>query len=161
MAYQIIDKSYGPRKPKVAIEADSLDELSGLTGFAEGSTAVVGGTEYVLDRVNGWVEPGQGGGGGGSSSVMVVSSTNDGSGNYTLDITYGAAFAATQAGKVIFFSDGNDTYKNIGLLYSIGREGAGGTYAYAAEGKASWRDNNIVSGSGSENDPILLAGNIS
>lgn len=52
MAYQIINESYGPRKPKVAIEADSLDELSGLTGFAEGSTAIVGGTEYVLDRVN-------------------------------------------------------------------------------------------------------------
>lgn len=158
MAYQIINESYGPRKPKVAIEADSLDELSGLTGFAEGSTAVVGGTEYILDRVNGWVEPGQGGGGGGgSSSVMVVSATNN-AGKYTLNLTYGAALAAAQAGKVIFFSAGNDTYKHFGLLYYIEK---GDADTYSAQGKESWHDNNTVSGSGNENDPIVLEGNIS
>lgn len=57
-------ESYGPRKPLVTIEADSLDDISGLTNFAEGSTANVGGTEYTLDKVQGWIVPGSGGGGG-------------------------------------------------------------------------------------------------
>lgn len=71
MAYLIKEETYGPRKPKVCIEADSLDELQALTDFAEGSTAVVDGNEYVLDRVNGWTEAGQGGG------VLKVTATRD------------------------------------------------------------------------------------
>lgn len=69
MAVQILSQSYGPRKPLISCTADSLSDLAGLV-CAEGSTATVGGTEYVLDRVNGWIEPGSGGGG---SGVLVVS----------------------------------------------------------------------------------------
>ena len=83
MAVQILSQSYGPRKPLIECTADSLSELAGLV-CAEGSTATVGGTEYVLDRVNGWVEPGSGGGGG--SGVLVVNATGDET--LTLDKTW-------------------------------------------------------------------------
>ena len=99
MAVQILSQSYGPRKPLIECTADSLSDLAGLV-CAEGSKATVGGTEYVLDRVNGWVEPGSGGGGGGGSGVLVVGVTIDGN-TATLDKTWQEIYDASQAGVVV------------------------------------------------------------
>lgn len=96
---RIVSKSYGPRKPLVVCEASSLDMLADID-CAEGSTATVGGTEYVLDRVNGWVEPGSGGGGGGSG-VLVVTATYDEQTEYTtLDKTWQEIHDAALVGAV-------------------------------------------------------------
>lgn len=62
MALTIVNEQYPPRKPKLTLTADSLDELP-TEGVAEGSTATVGGTEYSYDSNAGWIEPGSGGGG--------------------------------------------------------------------------------------------------
>lgn len=101
MAVQILSQSYGPRKPLIECTADSLSDLAGLV-CAEGSTATVGGTEYVLDRVNGWVEPGSGGGGGGGSGVLVVHETYDEqTDTVILDKTAGEIISAAQSGKIV------------------------------------------------------------
>lgn len=64
MALTILNEQYPPRKPKLTLTADSLDELP-TEGVAEGSTATVDGTEYAFDSTAGWIEPGAGGGGSG------------------------------------------------------------------------------------------------
>lgn len=90
MAITILSESYGPRKPFITCEADSLDELEALV-CAEGSTATVGGTEYTLDRVNGWIVPGSGGGGGGSAEEFacdLVLNAEYEDGNIKFDKTY-------------------------------------------------------------------------
>lgn len=74
MALTILNEQYPPRKPKLTLTADSLDELP-TEGVAEGSTATVGGTEYSYDSNAGWIEPGSGGGSGGG--VFVVTFTQD------------------------------------------------------------------------------------
>lgn len=103
MAVQILSQSYGPRKPLIECTADSLSDLAGLV-CAEGSTATVGGTEYVLDRVNGWVEPGSGGGGG--SGVLVVNVRyNEGDTVQTLDKTVAEILAAVQSGSIVVAVD--------------------------------------------------------
>lgn len=94
---KIISQSYGPRKPLVVCEASSLDMLADLD-CAEGSKATVGGTEYVLDRVNGWIEPGSGGGGG--SDVLVVNVTYEGQ-TGTCDKTWAEINDAIHAGKLV------------------------------------------------------------
>lgn len=77
MAYTILSESYGRRLPKITAEADSTDDLTALgTDYAEGSTCTVGGEDYVLDKVGGWVIPGSGGGGGGSDLPDVTSADN-------------------------------------------------------------------------------------
>ena len=58
MAYEIKSVSYPRRYPIVEIEADSLDDVAGLTGIAEGSTCKVSSTTYVFDEVNGWAVAG-------------------------------------------------------------------------------------------------------
>ena len=58
MAYEIKSTSYPAVKPIMAIEADSLDDISTLTGMAEGSTCKVSSTTYVYDEVNGWAVAG-------------------------------------------------------------------------------------------------------
>lgn len=110
MAVQILSQSYGPRKPLIECTADSLTELAGLV-CAEGSTATVNGTEYVLDRVNGWVEPGGGGGGGGSDSgVLVLHSTYDESlDTYVLDKTAFEIYSASLEGKVVVIAPDSET----------------------------------------------------
>ena len=107
MAVTILSESYGPRKPLITCTADSLDDLAGLV-CAEGSTATVGGTEYTLDRVNGWVVPGSGGGG---SGVLVVTETEVSNGakgeakgpvqtQYSLDKTAGEIYSSLHNGAV-------------------------------------------------------------
>ena len=131
MAVTILSESYGPRKPFITCEADSLDDLAGLV-CAEGSTATVDGTEYVLDRVTGWVVPGSGGGGG----TMVVTFTyDDDNGTYSADKTYAEVTAALAAGTPCFGVYGgavftlNDTlagdetpYEFISFKVSIGED---------------------------------------
>ena len=58
MAYEIKSISYPAVKPIMEIEADSLDDISELSGMAEGSTCKVSTTTYVYDEVNGWAEAG-------------------------------------------------------------------------------------------------------
>ena len=58
MAYEIKSVSYPAVKPILEIEADSLSDISDLTGMAEGSTCKVSTTTYVYDEVNGWAEAG-------------------------------------------------------------------------------------------------------
>lgn len=111
MAYTIISESYGPRKPKIICTADSLDDLANLD-CAEGSEATVGGTRYVLDRVNGWVEPG---GGGGVFIVTLTPTAQDLSG--TLDKTISEINAAVLSGKTIVFQmDTNGTGLGFGSI---------------------------------------------
>lgn len=98
MAYTIISESYGPRKPRIICTADSLDDLANLD-CAEGSEATVGGTKYVLDRVNGWVEPG-GGGGSAPFIVTLTPTAQDFSG--TMDKTVGEITEAYEAGMEIW-----------------------------------------------------------
>lgn len=57
MALTIVNEQYPPRKPKLTLTADSLDELP-TEGVAEGSKATVGGTEYRYDSNAGWIIPG-------------------------------------------------------------------------------------------------------
>ena len=104
MAVQILSQSYGPRKPLIECTADSLDDLVGLV-CAEGSTATVGGTEYVLDRVNGWIEPGSGGGGGGSGVLVVNESYDSATSTWTMDTVASEIWSAMQTGLVIVVSD--------------------------------------------------------
>ena len=99
MAYTIISKSYGPRKPKIICTADSLDDLAGLD-CAEGSEATVGGTRYVLDRVNGWVEPG----GGGSAPFLVTLTPTSEDFSGTMDKTPQEITAAHEAGRKVMFN---------------------------------------------------------
>lgn len=104
MAVQILSQSYGPRKPLIECTADSLDDLVGLV-CAEGSTATVGGTEYVLDRVNGWIEPGSGGGGGGSGVLLVtltrVEDAQEGEPEFLSSHTSEQIFEAYSSGKIV------------------------------------------------------------
>ena len=58
MAYEIKSVSYPAVKPILEIEADSLSDISGLEGMAEGSTCKVSTTTYVYDEVNGWAVAG-------------------------------------------------------------------------------------------------------
>ena len=58
MAYEIKSIAYPAVKPILAIEADSLSDISELSGMAEGSTCKVSDTTYVYDEVNGWAEAG-------------------------------------------------------------------------------------------------------
>ena len=58
MAYEIKSVSYPAVKPVLKIEADSLSDISELTGMAEGSECKVSSTTYVYDEVNGWAVPG-------------------------------------------------------------------------------------------------------
>lgn len=111
MAVQILSQSYGPRKPLIECTADSLSDLAGLV-CAEGSKATVGGTEYVLDRVNGWVEPGSGGGGGGGGGAFIVNLTMA-DGLFVADKTCGEILSASKTRPVIFI-DG--TYDGAYLL---------------------------------------------
>lgn len=116
MAVQILSQSYGPRKPLIECTADSLDDLVGLV-CAEGSTATVGGTEYVLDRVNGWVEPGSGGGGGGSGALVVNAAIDQETGSYTLDKTWQELNDATLAiVKYIVVEDGVNETAIVGVV---------------------------------------------
>lgn len=65
MAYTITSQKYpprGPRKPTLTVVADSLEDLNELTNAANGSTADVGGTTYIMD--DGVWGDGSGGGGG-------------------------------------------------------------------------------------------------
>lgn len=58
MAYEIKSIAYPAVKPIMTIEADSLSDISELSGMAEGSTCKVSSTTYVYDEVNGWAEAG-------------------------------------------------------------------------------------------------------
>lgn len=103
MAITIISESYGPRKPFITCEADSLDELAALE-CAEGSTATVGGTEYTLDRVNGWIVPGGGGGEGGGAFIIDCTVSYEGEdeeGVYAIDKTLEEINAAYNAGQAL------------------------------------------------------------
>ena len=121
MAVQILSQSYGPRKPLIECTADSLDDLVGLV-CAEGSKATVGGTEYVLDRVNGWIEPGSGGGGG--SDVLVVTLTRvedaqEGEPEFQSSHTAEQIFEAYSSGKIVVAR--NDLCGDVLLYaYSLG-----------------------------------------
>ena len=84
MGYTINSTKYPPRKPRLDITADSLDDVAELTNIAEGSTLTVGEDHYEGDSVDGWVTPG-GGGGGGESDFFVVHLTPGE--NYTLVTT--------------------------------------------------------------------------
>ena len=60
MSYEIKSESYGRRLPKITAEADSTDDLVSLgVDYAEGSTCLIGDTTYKLDKVSGWVIPGE------------------------------------------------------------------------------------------------------
>lgn len=76
MALTIVNEQHPPRKPKLTLTADSLDELP-TEGVAEGSTATVGGTEYSYDSNAGWIVPGSGGGGSGGGVFVVTFTGND------------------------------------------------------------------------------------
>lgn len=79
MAYTIKSTSYPAVKPVLAIEADSLEDISALTGMAEGSTCKVSSTTYVFDEVNGWAVAGTQG------QELPAFPTSDGT--YTLQAT--------------------------------------------------------------------------
>lgn len=98
MAYTIKSESYGPRKPKLVIEADSIDDVAELTEVAEGSTCKVGGDTYEYDSVNGWVIPGSGGGGGGLK-IFTIQEIEDGEG----ESTYKANMPAGESGDCDLF----------------------------------------------------------
>lgn len=101
MAYEILSKEYRPTKPLLSIQADSLDELP-TEGVAEGSTASVGGTQYVFENNSGWVTPGSGGGGGGGGGVTFVGVDIDESGLViTLNKTYKEITTAAMSSVVI------------------------------------------------------------
>lgn len=110
MAYTITSESYGPRKPLVTIEADSLDDISGLTNFAEGSTANVGGTEYTLDKVQGWIVPGSSGSGGGA--LIVRQTYDEATSTVTLDKTFLEIDTALKNGPVLILIE---DYDDMGL----------------------------------------------
>lgn len=140
MAVQILSQSYGPRKPLIECTADSLTELAGLV-CAEGSTATVGGTEYVLDRVNGWVEPGSGGG----SDVLVVNADIDQEiGAYTLDKTWQEINDATFA--IVKYVNGVNETAIVGVVaedsgyYSVTLFSAGSIFptSYACESETDY-----------------------
>ena len=100
MAYTILSESYGRRLPKITAEADSADDLAILgIDYAEGSTCNVGGTEYTLDKVSGWIIPGSGGGE--PFLVTLTPTAADYSG--TMDKTVAEIYAAYQAGGKIVF----------------------------------------------------------
>ena len=96
MAYTINSTKYPPRKPKLDITADSLDDVAALTNIAEGSTLTVGEDHYEYDSVDGWVAPGGGGGGG---SLVVGSTTVENV--TTLDKTAAEIETAFRAGKSV------------------------------------------------------------
>lgn len=99
MAMTILNEQYPPRKPLLTIEADSLDELP-TNDVAEGSTATVGGTEYVYENNRGWIEPDSGGGGGGGG--LVGHFTYDQQTNtYTLDKNWQEINAVFSAGGFV------------------------------------------------------------
>lgn len=79
MAYEIKSVSYPAVKPILAIEADSLSDISDLTGMAEGSTCKVSTTTYVYDEVNGWAEAG--------SQGQELPAFPEENGTYTLTVT--------------------------------------------------------------------------
>lgn len=102
MAYTILSESYGRRLPKITAEANSTDDLTALgTDYAEGSTCNVGGTEYTLDKVSGWIIPGSGGGGGGGTLIVGATYSSD-TEMMTLDKTFGEISAALVAGQMCF-----------------------------------------------------------
>lgn len=114
MALTIISESYGARKPLVVCEADSMEDLAGLV-CAEGSEATVGETTYVLDRVNGWIEPGSGPSGGGA---LLVNGTYDEQSDTTvLDKTAAEIWAAAQSG-IVLVKEVNDVETVISPLLS-------------------------------------------
>lgn len=98
MALTILNEQYPPRKPKLTLTADSLDELP-TEGVAEGSTAAVGGTVYSYDSNSGWIVPGEGGGGsGGGGSMLVTMTVADG--YATLDKTWNEIKATIESGVI-------------------------------------------------------------
>jgi len=79
MAYEIKSVSYPAIKPILDIEADSLSDISGLEGMAEGSTCKVSDTTYVYDEVNGWAVAG--------SQGQELPAFPEENGTYTLKVT--------------------------------------------------------------------------
>lgn len=143
MAVQILSQSYGPRKPLIECTADSLTELAGLV-CAEGSTATVGDTEYVLDRVNGWVEPGSSGGG---SGVLVVN--KDKTPPFALDKTWQEIFDAASTG-VVFLVSVEDEQVSTDLVRTVYLDDG----TYSLEDSATIYSTNSASGYPSMTGPI-------
>lgn len=104
MALTIVNEQYPPRKPKLTLTADSLDELP-TEGVAEGSTATVGGTEYSYDSNAGWIVPGEGGGGGQQTIVDIPLTYDQTEYHYYVDDAYPVANIARdfEAGKTFRF----------------------------------------------------------
>lgn len=140
MALTILNEQYPPRKPKLTLTADSLDELP-TEGVAEGSTATVGGTEYSYDSNAGWIEPGSGGGGG----VMAIT---------TMTTTWQEVKDALEAGKVVVY-----VTKNSGADEVVGWA----TVMYLITAAYQGQDGYYISGvladnkEGAQGGPILFA----
>lgn len=102
MALTIVNEQYPPRKPKLTLTANSLDELP-TEGVAEGSTATVDGTEYSYDSNAGWIEPGSGGGSGGGVMWVNITATSQGDTvSYSADKTNAEIYSAANSGKMVF-----------------------------------------------------------
>ena len=102
--------------------ADSLDDLAGLEGIAEGSTATVGAQTYEYDSVEGWVDPSSGGGSGGGADVFVVHATIDwDNSTFSTDASLADILSAIEAGEAVILVDGN------GYTYSTKPEWADGS----------------------------------
>lgn len=109
MSYEIKSISYPAVKPILAIEADSLSDISGLEGMAEGSTCKVSDTTYVYDEVNGWAVAGTQG-----KELPAVTSEDNGD---VLTVVEGAWAKAAPSGgggesNVILLEVSNDGYLN-------------------------------------------------
>lgn len=97
MAYTITSESYGRRLPKITATADSTDDLATLgIDWAEGSSCVIGGKTYTLDKVQGWIEAGSGGGG----NPLIVNVTVEGE-KATFDKTWKEIHDAFIAGTAV------------------------------------------------------------
>lgn len=120
MALTIVNEQYPPRKPKLTLTADSLDELP-TEGVAEGSTATVGGTEYSYDSNAGWIEPGSGSGSGGGVMWVNITTTKEGdTDTYSADKTNAEIYNAANSGKMVFCKDitGGHVIPIFSLVYS-------------------------------------------
>lgn len=120
MALTILNEQYPPRKPKLTLTADSLDELP-TEGVAEGSTATVGGTVYSYDSNAGWIEPGSGGGSGGG--VFLVTFTDDDLGiNVTADKTAQEILQASKSRIIMGRILTNGSFQSMLGLVSVPNE---------------------------------------
>lgn len=128
MALTIVNEQYPPRKPKLTLTADSLDELP-TEGVAEGSTATVGGTEYSYDSNAGWIVPGSGGGGSSGSGVMFI-----GTPGTTMTATWQEVKDALEAGTLVVYvvqnSGGDDVagFVTVMCLITAAYQGQDGYY---------------------------------